>query len=169
MAADREISFKGTVKNNAVVIEDHDAFQYQLLDFEGKEVRMSIKPWRNSRTLEANGYYWGVVVAYIAEETGMTPEEVHQELARMFLKYHHPESGREYVRSTSDLNTKEFSTYTQQCIEWAAAFLFVEIPLPSNDPWWKSLVSMKRLDRPKDFVASPRVFEDVVLAKSSEV
>lgn len=82
------------------------------------------------RSLRQNAYYWGVVVAIVADHTGYTPDESHQELARMFLGYEN--NGKSFVRSTSKLNTVEFEQYMDKCRAWAMAEMSVHIPLPNE-------------------------------------
>lgn len=157
--ADIEFSFRGTVKDGELVIEDKDIFLYHLLDFEGQQLGIKIKKWRNPRSVEQNAYYWGVVLAKIAGEIGCTPEEAHQDLTRMFLTYT-AENGREYIRSTASLDTKQFTVYLDQVVEWAGRFLWLEIPPPTKDPWWRSLVAVKKLQTPDGWKFDPSVFEE---------
>lgn len=82
-----------------------------------------------------NGYYWTVVVADIAAHTGMTPQEVHEELKAL----HNPVPSRlnpERTKggSTQDMNTLEFEEYTEKCRAWAQEFLDLHIPLPNETP-----------------------------------
>lgn len=149
---------RGVVQKNTLRVHNLDAYNYQLIDFEGKEVRVTIKQWRNIRSIEANAYYWGVVVKSICAEVGMDTEEVHQELARMFLTYTNPNTGRTYVKSTASLDTKEFMEYLDKCVQWAGEFLYLEIAPPSDDPWWTALKSIKRKLAPKDWSPTPNIF-----------
>lgn len=82
------------------------------------------------RSLNQNSYYWGVVVTILADETGYTIDEVHQELGGMFLRY--VKSGKEFVRSTATLDTLEFEKYLEQCRKWAWNDLNITIPLPNE-------------------------------------
>lgn len=149
---------RAIVQKNTLRVHNLDAYNYQLIDFEGKEVRVTIKQWREIRSIEANAYYWAVVVKYVAQEVGMDTEETHQELARMFLTYTNQNTGRKYVKSTTGLDTKEFDVYLKKCVEWAGEFLYVEIPPPSDDPWWTALKSIKRKLAPQDWSPTPNIF-----------
>jgi len=82
------------------------------------------------RSLNQNRYYWGVVVKILAQHTGYTSEETHQELARMFLQYEN--NGKLFVRSTTKLNTVEFENYTESCRQWAWNEMNLHIPLPNE-------------------------------------
>jgi len=56
------------------------AFHYAKGLFEvakfGILVTISLK--KQKRSIEQNGYYWGIVINMIAEEMGHTPDEVHR-------------------------------------------------------------------------------------------
>jgi hypothetical protein len=73
---------------------------------------------------------WFVVEKIIAQHTGYTSEETHQVLAAMFLSYE--SNGRTFVRSTTKLNTVEFSDYSERCRTWAQTEMDVYIPLPNE-------------------------------------
>lgn len=157
--ADVEFTFKGKVLQGELVIEDKEVFLYHLLDMEGQEVGIKIKKWRNPRSTEANAYYWGVVLAKIAGEIGCSTDEAHQDLTQIFLTYT-ADNGREYIRSTASLDTKEFMEYVDRVIEWAGMYLYLEIPPPSKDPWWRSLIAVKRLQIPDGWKFSPSLFDE---------
>jgi hypothetical protein len=91
---------------------------------------VEIQRAKENRTLPQNKYYWGVVVKIIAQHTGYTSEETHQVLAAMFLSYE--SNGRTFVRSTTKLNTVEFSDYSERCRTWAQTEMDVYIPLPNE-------------------------------------
>lgn len=83
------------------------------------------------RSLSQNAYYWGVVVKIIADHTGYTSHEVHQVLADEFLRYFSAEAGRQFTRSTTDLDTLDFEKYLENCRRWATNMDLV-IPLPNE-------------------------------------
>jgi hypothetical protein len=79
----------------------------------------------------ANKYYWGVVVALIAEHVGDEPESVHEDLARKFLTVD-PDAPLPKRRSTAELDSAEFARYVDECRRFAATFLGVVIPGPGE-------------------------------------
>lgn len=85
---------------------------------------------KNKRSLNQNKYYWGVVVKILANHTGYTSDETHQELARMFLGYDN--NGKRFVKSTTKLNTFDFEQYMDKCRKWASEEMNVHIPLPNE-------------------------------------
>lgn len=99
---------------------------------EGKPGKYILKLIRakDKRSLNQNSYYWGVVVKIIADHTGYTPEETHQELARMFLAYE--KDGKIFTQSTAKLDTLEFENYLERSRKWAWSQFELTIPLPNE-------------------------------------
>lgn len=91
---------------------------------------VEIQKAKQVRSLKQNKYYWGVLVKIIAQHTGYTSDETHQELARMFLSYKN--NGKTFVKSTTKLNTGEFETYAEQCRTWAQSEMDCYVPLPNE-------------------------------------
>lgn len=96
---------------------------------------------RNQRSLEANGYYWSVVVPYVAmgllEAWGEEKDswETHEFLKDKFLST--PVINRKTgelkgktVASSAALDTLEFYKYVESVIDFAARDLLVQIPAP---------------------------------------
>jgi len=113
------------------------AFHYAKGLFEvakfGILVTISLK--KQKRSVEQNGYYWGIVINMIAEEMGHTPDEVHQILAKMFLKIKEVEiDGVVYAitKSTTKLKTDEMEEYLEKCRRYASINLHIVIPLPNE-------------------------------------
>ena len=69
--------------------------------FDGKDVEVTIRKWQLKRSNQQNSYYWGVVVAMIAEAAGYTPEEAHDALRMQFLEAH---GSTGYGRSAAQRN-----------------------------------------------------------------
>lgn len=64
------ISFQ--VKN-----QDDDNILSGLDEFTGKEIELSVKPYRQKRSLEANAYAW-VLISKIAEKTGIKTIDIYR-------------------------------------------------------------------------------------------
>ena len=104
-----------------------------LLPLRGETIEVTLEKRRKRRTDSQNSYYWGVVIKMIADTCGYrTSEEyagIHSELKQKFL----PKSGRlQIAKSTSSLNTVEFSEYIEKVRQWAAEELGIYIPDPSE-------------------------------------
>ncbi len=87
---------------------------------------------KQSRSLNENNYYWGVVVEELSQHTGFTPPEMHEALKMKFLRI--VKGQLESCRSTTDLTVGEFENYLSQVRQWASEELQVFIPLPNEAP-----------------------------------
>lgn len=73
----------------------------------------------------------------IADDTGNSPEHVHEALKMMFLPRQFVslgEKGTEVAKSTKELSTSEAEDYYMRCRVFAGETLGINIPLP-NSPW----------------------------------
>lgn len=80
-----------------------------------------------------NGYYWSVIIPAIVAETGMAPNEVHEELKAInnpVATTLSPEITK--GGSTKIMDTMEFEEYVERCRLWALDFLLIHIPLPKQ-------------------------------------
>ncbi len=111
--------FCGVVKRGRVELDNPERYLVHLSSLEGKRVELTIASERRNRSLNANAYYWGVVVEILAEHFGYSPEELHEALKWKFLKLHE-DTGLVTVRSTAKLSTKEFGDYIDSVVRWAA-------------------------------------------------
>src|SRR5262252_1564389 len=89
-----------------------------------------------TRSVQANAYYWGVVVKALSDYTGSTPDEMHDILKMKFLPKDvciaapNGEVIGEFVigGSTARLTTLEFYDYVEQIRGWSFEQLDVDIP-----------------------------------------
>ena len=98
---------------------------------EGREFEVLVRIYKPRRSLEQNRYYWGVVIDYMSRELGYTANECHEILKSELLPKKSVEfkgSVRSVTASTSDLTTKEFGEYIDQC---AVILASMEIALPA--------------------------------------
>lgn len=91
---------------------------------------IEIQKSKRIRSLNQNKYYWGVVVKIIANHTGYTSDETHQQLGRMFLSYKN--GATVFVKSTTKLNTVDFEDYLDKCRNWAREEMSCYIPMPNE-------------------------------------
>lgn len=85
---------------------------------------------KSKRSLSQNAYYWGVVIKIMSDDTGFTPDEMHQALKHQFLLYF--KEGKAFTKSTKSLDTKEFEKYAEQCRMFGSENLGLVIPLPNE-------------------------------------
>lgn len=104
-----------------------------LLPYKGKILKTTFAEVRKNRSQEQNSYYWGVVISMIAQHTGYytneEKEDIHNELKRIIL----PRNGRLGIpKSTSNMNTIEFSDFIEKVRIWATQVLNLYIPNPNE-------------------------------------
>lgn len=78
-----------------------------------------ILPKKVKRTQQQNKWYWACVVGIPADHFGYLPDEMHAAYKMMFLRVLGGR-GPETIKSTTTLNTQEFSEYVEKCRMWAA-------------------------------------------------
>ena len=130
--------FDGTIRDGKLLVDKAPAFREHLTGLEGKRIQLTVEKLKNTRTLQQNKYYWGVVVKLIARHTGHDPEQVHELLKQMFSpKWHllvagQSDFGTPIPTSTTRLDTVAFVEYTERCRMWANEFLGLNVPLPGE-------------------------------------
>ena len=97
---------------------------------------VTIKPYKEERdrTTRQNAYLWSVVYKYISDETGHSTEEIHEALKYKLLPRTEVYVGEASIivpKSTKSLTTKEFTSYVDSVIAFAASELSVSIPPPN--------------------------------------
>jgi hypothetical protein len=114
--------FVGVVTDEyRLVLDDRAAFLRYLRQFQGDEVALTVKKHRHSRSLQANAYYFGVVVKLLSEWSGYELDEMHECLAMRFLRIEDdPITGAPRRKRTPKCNSAEFAEFVDQCIRFAA-------------------------------------------------
>lgn len=108
----------------------------------GNSYVLQINRSKAKRSLNQNRYYWGVVISLFSQATGYSSNEAHQTLANMFLRY--DKQDKQFVRSTTELDTKGFEDYTEQCRVFMWHELNVHVPLP-NELTEEFLIQMQNI------------------------
>ena len=81
------------------------------------------------RTLPQNKLYWGAYLRIIGEHLGMYPDDLHEEMKRMFnAKDSKFTPGEKIGGTTTKLTTKEFTTYLENIKMWALTEHQVDLP-----------------------------------------
>ena len=129
-----ETVHRGTVDDSGKLqLADSDTFRRVVAQLAGARVELTIRRAKSKRSLRQNAYYWGVVVAMLAEHLGYQQDEMHEALKFKFLRLHEDEvDGLPRVRSSASLSTAEFNTYVENVVTWAGADLGLNIPDPNQ-------------------------------------
>ena len=116
----------------SLVLDERRRFHEHLREFAGKRVEVVVRRRRSQRTHQANRYYFGVVVAMLAEEFGYDKQEMHDVLAMKFLRVEDcPVTGAPRRKRTPNCDTAEFAEYVDACIRLGAEHGVV-VPEPSG-------------------------------------
>jgi hypothetical protein len=97
--------------------EQKEIFINLVKNMEGK-LNIKIDTPDQLRSSAENRYYFGVVIKMIADETGNTDFDIHNEMKAMFCL------------DTTRLTIESFEIYCEKIRIWALNFLNLKIPLP---------------------------------------
>lgn len=132
----------GTVKRGKLYLRNRREFDRQIAQLRDTwELEITVARKRATRSIPQNRYYWGVVVELISEQTGYTPDEVHDVLKQMFIpKRLAVSDGNGEIRgefviggSTRTMNKNEFGEYVESIKRWASQTLDLVIPDPDQE------------------------------------
>ena len=111
-------------------------FEYakRLLQETSKPIIITVSKQKRQRSIQANRYYWGVVLKIIGDELGYFPEDTHKIFATMFLKevFKVGDQSIESYKSTTKLSTVQFEEYLSNIRMFASSELGILIPLPNE-------------------------------------
>lgn len=95
-----------------------------------KPWEVTIKPYRRSRSVEQNRYYWKMLQV-AADEIGCEAEDLHDVARHKFLPPVFADikgEVHEVRRSTTKLNVKEMAEYTEKVTAWLQVDLGIVLP-----------------------------------------
>ena len=111
-------------EQSKLVVLEVGRFAGYLSRLRGKTVEVIVRPERKHRSLNANRYYWGVVVAAGSEWSGYEPEEFHDAMKGVHLprKQLVLPTGEliDTLASTHDMDTEAFAEFVRRVIVWLA-------------------------------------------------
>ncbi len=100
--------------------------------------RCGYSPSGKIRSNNQNRYLHGYIIPEISNHTGYTPEETKDIIKSKFLKSwkiiktKKGEKEFEYIKSTSDLDTKQMEKFLTEIREWASIELGIYLMLPNE-------------------------------------
>ncbi len=128
--------FYGKIENKKLVLDSPAQFNKKIEELDGKRVAVSLEQKRKNRTLQQNKYYWSTILGTISDYTGYEVEDLHNHFKAHLLKR---EIGNlTTFKSTSHLNTKEFTDYIDKIIRFANQVLGIEIPTPEQAGYYEA-------------------------------
>ena len=136
------MAWKFTVKDKQIVHKEHFWSNFRrYLDTmkDGEFILNYPKENKQTRSSQQRKYQWGCVYKIISQDTGYTPEEVHQLMGDQFLSY--GKDGKIFTTSTTTLNTKEMEVYLEKVRNFASMKLSIYVPLPNEGKFYYDPVS----------------------------
>jgi hypothetical protein len=125
--------FRGKVEKGKLLLDDPSRYLVRIASLEGKKIELTLKKSQETRSLQSNRYYWGVVVKVLADHCGYDSDEMHEALKFKFLSDKcMDDKGLVRIGSTASLTVDEFIQYTNKVVMWAAQDLQVYIPDPTQ-------------------------------------
>jgi len=119
--------FRGVPVKGVMSIHNIGQWTRYLHTLEGSECEIVVKKYRRKRSLPQNAYFHGVVCLILGNEWGYTVDEAHSAISVEFLTI--SEEGKpDRIRSTTDLDTEEFTQFIESVKIWAAQEFNVYIP-----------------------------------------
>ena len=129
-------SFRCNIVNGRLFIADRPRYIEHLSSIAGPYT-LSLDKYtpRKERSIPQNSYYHGAIVSVLSEETGYTPDEIHEVLKWKFLKKEVTINGESCIstKSTRDLSTAEFEDYLDQIRVWASSELGILLREPHEE------------------------------------
>ena len=99
-----------------------------------KPWQVEIKPYKKNRTLAQNKLMW-LWLTCIGDDIGYTPEEMYDIMVDKLLPDEYIEYGGKQIKknkSTSRLNTKEFTVFLEHMDRWAVSEMGIVLPSPED-------------------------------------
>jgi len=121
----------GVVEHGNLKMDNQQDFDTSVSLLDGEVVEVTVRKKKKMRTIKQNAYYWGVVIKLISDDTGHTPDEIHEFCKQRFLKSLIRLKDEIYstVESTTDLESNGFSNdYIEKIKQWAYEDLNITIP-----------------------------------------
>ena len=131
-----KLEFYGKVDDDGVLtLRNRKQLKEDLKELKGKNVTVTIEKTKKNRSAEQNRWYWACI-ALLSDHTGYDKNKMHEIVKYKFLKGELVDikTGEvyEYLKSSADLTTTEFSVFMEQLIQWSAESLQVVLPLPGE-------------------------------------
>jgi hypothetical protein len=124
--------FEGKIQKGNLVVFNSQSMKDYIESLNDKSVLVYIKEKGNIRTLEANAYYWGYILAIIEDETGMDKYKLHEFFKLRFNPVWHqvfdPVTKRLIEKrtvggSTRKMSVKAFKKYIDEIKIWSTTEL----------------------------------------------
>lgn len=130
----------------AVHLDRPTAFRAYVRTLRASRVEVVVRKHAPNRSVQQNRWYWGVILAALADHTGYTPDDMHAYCKQRFLEpperkhlviadaqgEYRDEAQVSLETSTTRLTTAAMAAYCEQVRMWAAADLGINVPSPDE-------------------------------------
>ena len=116
-----KILHTGKIINGEFYAYNTEMYDFTRLEFEGKEVCVSIEESDPLRSINFNDYLWGCLYYFISKDTGQMPTMIHRDFKKM------------WGYKTTRTGKKKFKLFTELVRVFAGEFLNLELPLPDKN------------------------------------
>lgn len=132
-----KFSFETTayIKDGALMVRNRKEMEREAVASGLNEFEVVLKKKTKSRSIQQNRWWW-LCMSIMGEQLGYRREEMHEICKFKFLKREliDTKSGEvfEYLKSTTELSTTEFSELIESVIQWSAEQFKIVLPMPNE-------------------------------------
>ena len=124
------MKFYGTKEKNQIKYQNPSILTEYISNLkDGQEIVLEIKTKRRIRSLSQNALYW-LWLDVISQDTGFTSEDLHSTFKSLFLVDNTQKIP--LVRSTTDLDTAQFTLYLNKIEDLCFDKLNIKLPQPEE-------------------------------------
>lgn len=130
-----KIETTGYILNGKPKFRNLERFSKEILESGWSEFEIIVCKKSKHRSTQQNRWWWACI-SILANELGYTKEQMHEICKYKFLKRElvDEKTGEvfEYLKSTTELTTTEFSTLIESLIQWSSETFKCVLPIPNE-------------------------------------
>lgn len=130
-----KIEATGYVKDGKVFFRNQNQIYKDIIQSGWNEFEVTICKKSKHRSSQQNRWWWACVTV-LSNELGYTKDQMHEICKYKFLKRElvDEKTGEvfEYLKSTTELTTTEFSTLIESLIQWSNETFNCKLPMPNE-------------------------------------
>jgi len=130
-----KIEFTGYTKDGNVFFRNQKQISKDILQSGWSEFEVTICKKSKHRSTQQNRWWWACINV-LSNHLGYSKDQMHEICKFKFLKHElvDEKTGEvfEYLKSTTELTTTEFSTLIESLIQWSAETFNCVLPYPNE-------------------------------------
>jgi hypothetical protein len=131
----KKIEFTGYTKDGNVFFRNQKQVSKDILQSGWTEFEVTIEKKSKHRSTQQNRWWWSCITI-LSNHLGYSKDQMHEICKYKFLKRElvDEKTGEvfEYLKSTTDLTTTEFSVLIESLIQWSAETFNCVLPYPNE-------------------------------------